>query len=389
MKNWVEVEKRVARAAEESVRAYSLKKTFAGFIPKSLRARIDSWQFGHYGWTSPVNLMITACWIKWLYPSQDICKIWAKDAQNKPIPGSYSIRSFDERITVPLVSKLGVYYNFCSNNSGMQGTRAIEKTRVATRLNRNTKLDQRVLFDLSLFVNIMNDINDLRPNLAFRAFQYFIEIGCRKAGERKLKLEELKSQAYSKEGDIARAILTSLQEIKDPQFVKIIGVTLTSKLACYSNLFKGGQLFGAEGTKTGANARSKEPGDIWLEIKGEPILAVEVKDASKQFGFEILSAVEDRYNNNRHLAFYILLTAAESAVPEKVLSDKAWQTNIERLRRLGLKIHLTTFRNLLVLLSILGPIDASYIEAVNAYLSTSPDLKLNTLTQWKGIIAGL
>ena len=358
-------------------------------VPKKLEKRIISWKYGAYGWTSPVNLMITACWVKWLFPSQDVCKIWAKDAGNNPIKGSYSIRSCDERITVPLVSRLGIYHNFCSNNSGMQGTRAIEKTRVATRLSRDTKLDQRVLFDLNLFVNIMNDINELDSDTAKSAFQYFLEIGLAIAEKRNQKLLKVRGYRPKATGDTTAVLHSALTDIKDPQFIKIVGAVCLKRLAQHSFLLREARILGIEGTKTGADARTRQPGDLWLEIKGKPVLGCEVKDSSKQFGFEILSAVEDRYTNNGTLRWYILLSASDRAVHERILFDPAWSERIAQIGRIGLRLLIYTFREFLALLSLLAPIDGKYIVEINECLSSSPDLKKDTIELWQDRISKL
>ena len=103
-------------------------------MPQALRSNLDKWHWGSYGWVSPASLIFTATWRKYFYPHQDCCKIWAKDETNHPIEGGYSIRSEDESITIPLLA-----------NSGMQGSRAIEKMRNLKRLNTNFDNAQRTI----------------------------------------------------------------------------------------------------------------------------------------------------------------------------------------------------------------------------------------------------
>jgi len=74
-------------------------------IPAQLLKNIKSWKWGSYGWVSPASLIFTAAWRKAFYPEEDCCKIWARDEQNNPIPGSYSIRSEDENVSIPLLAK--------------------------------------------------------------------------------------------------------------------------------------------------------------------------------------------------------------------------------------------------------------------------------------------
>ena len=386
MTDWAEIEEVVNKAAKEALHDCAAGNPAGPRLPAALRKRIEAWRFGQYGWTSPVNLMITACWTKWLIPKQDVCKIWAKSAGNEAIPGSYSIRTWDERITVPLVSKLGIYHQFCSNNSGMQGTRAIEKTRSAARLERNTRLEQRVLFDLSLFAEIMNDINDLSPQHARLAFQHFIQIGAKIADERKKGLLALREKKGKYGKNCEPLILRALEEIRDPQFVKIVAAACLQVLAKFSVVLAGAELKGVEGKKTGANARSNEPGDLWLELNKAPVLACEVKDSTKTFGHEILSAVEDRYAKNPSLEKYVMVTAADVAVEEGVLASEEWRAKIAELKDLGLSVQALTFQQLFGFLAIFAPIDATYIYLVNDYLAKSPDLKPDTVKQWASII---
>jgi hypothetical protein len=385
MIDWEEIEEEVYRAARRALLSETIDE-HREQLPKALLRRIGNWKFGGYGWTSPVNLMITACWTKWLLPSQDVCKIWAKNTANKLIPGGYSIRSYDERITVPLVSRLSIYHQFCSNNSGMQGTRAIEKTRSASRIERNMRLEQRVYFDLSLFAEIMNDINDLNPGQAKIAFQHFIAIGSKISKQRKLGLESLLAKNVNNQNDCVSVIHKALAEIGDPQFTVIVTAMCMKALAEHSTTLKGAKLKGIDGKKTGANARSNVPGDLWLEVDSLPVVACEVKDRSKTFGYEILSAVEDRYIKNPTLEKYLMVTGANIAIENRVLVSAEWTEKIAELNNQGLGVQVLTIRELIGFLSLLGPVDQTYIIGINTYLSKFADLKADTVAKWSNII---
>jgi hypothetical protein len=383
---WTKIENAVDDAANDALSKWASGEPVGPRLPKNLWKHIDAWRFGEYGWMSPVNLMITACWTKWLFPTQDVCRIWARSGGNEEIPGSYSIRRYDERITVPLVAKLDIVNQFCSGNSGMQGTRAVEKTRSARRIERNMRLEQQVRFDLLLFAEIMNDINDLSAEQARLAFQHFIQIGAKIAGDREKGLLALGEKKGKYGENYEPLILRALAEIKDPQFVKVVAAACLQVLAKSSVLLAGAELVGVEGKKTSANARSNEPGDLWLEINKTPVLACEVKDSTRKFGHEILSAVENRYRKNTTLQNYVMVTAADVAVEDGVLASKEWREKISRLKACGLSVQALTFQQLLGFLVIFAPIDAAYINLINEYLVKSPDLKSGIVEQWTSII---
>ena len=102
-------------------------------VSNALLSNLNQWHWGSYGWVSPASLIFTATWRKYFFPNEDCCKIWAKDENNNPIEGGYSIRSEDEMITIPILAKYDLCTGYCSPNSGMQGSRAIEKMRSLKR----------------------------------------------------------------------------------------------------------------------------------------------------------------------------------------------------------------------------------------------------------------
>ena len=137
--------------------AVAKEESVGSDLPTILKRNIDAWNFGGYGWTSPVNLLMTAAWVKHVDAPQDVCLIWARNTEG-PIPGGFSIRSMDEKFTVPLVNKYTIFNQFCSNNSGMQGSRALEKSKLreaGTRIERDSELGQRVSFDIVLFQTLI------------------------------------------------------------------------------------------------------------------------------------------------------------------------------------------------------------------------------------------
>lgn len=152
-----------------TTQSYDIKDT-----PVELLKNLERWKWGSYGWVSPASLIFTATWRKYFYPNDDCCKIWAKDEKNAPIEGGYSIRSEDESITIPVLAKYDLCTGYCSPNSGMQGSRAIEKMRTSKRVNTDFDTTQRTLFDLKLFAAILNQINTLSSEQALRVLKYQI-----------------------------------------------------------------------------------------------------------------------------------------------------------------------------------------------------------------------
>jgi len=388
---WEEFNGPVEDAAQEVKKSSAAgNSSFGESIPADLKERIDSWEYGKYGWTSPVNLMVTACWVKWLQPQQDVCKIWSKDPNDDSIAGGFSIRSYEERITVPLVSKHRIYNNFCSSNGGMQGSRAIEKARGAGRLNRNTDLEQRVLFDLPLFLNIMNDINELNsPHMAKATFQYFLEIAFRIRSENETELKKL-SATQVRSGPSRKYVEKGISEIKDPQFVKMVVAAVLEILRSHSEMYKSGVLKGVEGAKTGADARSREPGDLWIEVNESPVFACEVKDASKNLGFAILAAIETRLANNDGIETYYFVTAAEQAVDEQATKDPDWFSRIAEIQeKKGCSVLPLSLRELLTIAATLQPLDERLLRTISEFLSVAQDLKNDTIKKWQAIIAAV
>ena len=351
-------------------------------LPKELIKRILSWQFGSYGWTSPVNLMITAAWYKWLFPMQDICKIWAQDHQNKQIEGGFAIRSNDEKYTVPLVTKSRISSGFCSPNSGMQGSRAIEKMRNAQRINRNTSIDQRVSFDMALFQNILNDIDELSPEKSLYFFKWLLRKGIEIRDQRELENARLRDV-----GTVNNVRLSEINKftknISDPQFVRIVVAHLAAILIkkIHPNL----KLSGMDGAKTAADSQSKSPGDFWFSDQNKTmIIAFEVKDKSKTIGFDILQAIENRRLNNPQITQYFAISAADQAVSTNVLTDPFWNDNLNRLRdNLNVNVICMSINELFGLYEFCGGQTNNLISNISSTLAETKDLKIDTISHWK------
>lgn len=344
-------------------------------------SNIKQWSFGSYGWTSPVNLFITAAWYKWLFPHQDVCKIWANDHSKKKITGGFAIRTNDEQFTVPLVTKTRIYGSFCSPNSGMQGSRAIEKMRGQGRIDRNTPIAQAVSFDMFLFQNILNDINDCSSEEAYYYLQYLLRLGIDKKNAKLIELGKLSKTTFAKQITL-HDILSFSENISDPQFIKVLAVAFLEPLI--SKMGGGYKTQGISGSKTAADTQSKAPGDFWfIDEKGNPIIAVEVKDKTKNIGFEIIGAIENRKSNNPSLSQYFAVTGAKIAVKESVINDKCWVENLTRIRDdLGLNIITLNLVDLCSLLTLAQVNAASVVKRINEVISQMDDLKKDTIEKW-------
>lgn len=358
-------------------------------LPQIIKTRIDSWKYGKYGWIAPVNLMMTAAWYKWINPAQDICLMWADDNDNRKIQGGFSIRSADESITVKLVAKYGLYKHFCSSNSGMQGSRALEKNQLRSmhkRIDRDSELGQRVSWDLQLFKHIMNDINEQPPEGAKLIFQYFLELAIRNKIKRQKELDAVPKIERTDKSKLKNIIFSSLNQIKDPQFVKVICSSLLNHLLSGCKKFTTFKLTGIRGFRTGADARARTPGDCWFTRGDDICVGCEVKDSTKQFDFEILSAVEDRWENNPAMEYYFLITAADEAVPETVRKDPYWQKKLASLSKRGLEVIPITVCVLFDWVELFTDIDEQFINDTSELLKRMKDLKDDTLEIWSAIL---
>ena len=363
-----------ARAEKDTLTALSLR------LPQQLLARLQSWKFGEYGWISPVNLIMTAAWYKWILPSQDVCRIWARDHTSVALEGGFAIRSNDERYTVPLVTKKRLSSGFCSPNSGMQGSRAIEKMRGAGRIERDSLLNQSVSFDMRLFQNIMNDINECSADQAFDVFCWLLRKGL-----------DIKAQRDSAMNDVATAnvsnsynlplLLQFTKELGDPQFVRIVAAFLAQPVI--SNVYGDITLEGLDGAKTAADTQSKSPGDFWFVTVSGEIIGAEVKDRSKKIGFDVLSSIENRRMNNPRMTQYLAISASNSCVSEENLNDPDWRNFINSSRsEKNLNINCISLDDLSGLSLLHKGSVSQLVKEISNQLSKMTDLKNHTVPSW-------
>lgn len=301
-------------------------------LPLELQHSIAEWQFGSYGWTSPTNLFITAAWTKWFIPTQNVCKIWAADNNNNPIEGGYSIRSYDESVTVPIFTKHSITKDYCSPNSGMQGSRAIEKAREYKEIKNGLAIRQRVLFDMDLFVRIMTSINMLSSEEAKRCFFFFFVKGLEIHEQKAITENQTRAAIRAECSDAYSRLMNYLQIITDPEFVRAVcGCLCAIRWPEY-------KLMGIADAKTAANARSLSPGDVWLaDNNGNPVIAIEAKSKGIQFGWKDLSNAASRTAGHPSCVMYLCITADSRALDRTISEDDRqyaeWMQKIDNLKR--------------------------------------------------------
>lgn len=281
-------------------------------IPNSLINNIQKWKWGAYGWTSPVSLFLTACWHKYNNPKEDCCKIWAKDEQGIPIPGSYSIRSEDESTIIPILAKHDLCGGFCSPNSGMQGSRAIEKMRYLKRLNIDFSRNQRTVFDLKLFATILNQINELSQDQALEFCRCLILIA-KKIQENRIKsLDALRTPSQYN-----TSVFSFLTQTHDPELTKCVTAACLDIIYSQQNF----QLEGVSDAKTAADARAKKPGDLCILRNQEPIVAIEVKDKTQEIDWNNITRACNIISNFPTLQTFLFVLEKRSALTTPNLND--------------------------------------------------------------------
>lgn len=338
-------------------------------IPIGLKRRLDQWKWGETGWLSPANLIVTAAWRKAFHPEQDCCRIWARDSQNKPIPGGYSIRTSDEQVTVPIFSKHDLCTGFCSANSGMQGTRAIEKSRGIGRINRNIVLQQRTVFDTQLFADILNDLNDLSEDASIEALKYLIAIA--KRARRDRERADLILQGVPPKINL----LGFSSEAKDPEFVKCIAAACLDAL--YADL--GFHLDGVGDFKTASDRRAEKAGDLTLTRRGESVIAVEVKDQSRLLDWQNLNSARETFRRFPNLSAFYFILEARSAAHDPIVVDMARQVSAESGSFFPI-----TFLSLQDLFGLAAPVkgDDYIVKRTAYYVTKAPSIKPSTKQLW-------
>jgi hypothetical protein len=345
-------------------------------LPERIQSLMNKWNYGVTGWTSPLNILLTASWYKWLNPNQDICIIWSENGNGDPIPGGYSVRSYDEGFTVPLVTKNDLYKEFCSSNSGMQGARSLEKARGIGRINPNGEINQKVRYDLKLFAETLNEINRADSALSKKVFQSYLL----RATKIKLKrLEVLKKLLGLKpptETDSWVTVRQALRSAKDPQLVKTIAATCLHSISRNA----GYKVGGLDSAMTGADARSGGPGDLYLSINGKPRVGIEIKDESRKIGFSILSAVRERILKN-NLSQYIVIVDSQSPLEDEVREDPEWLSQIDTMRSSGCPILILGLEQLWNIARVTAT-DPELIEIMTDLIPKTSSLKKGTAECW-------
>jgi hypothetical protein len=338
--------------------------------PTFLVSQIGTWKWGSYGWVSPASLIFTAAWRKMYYPEEDCCKIWARDAKGESISGGYSIRSEDESISIPLLAKHDLCQGFCSDNSGMQGSRAIEKMRALGRLNVNFDAEQKTIFDLKLFATILNEINDLNEEQAEEVLKLLVVI----AKSIRTKRHEQESALLSS-SSTTFDVIGFLDSTADPELTKCIVA------ACLNVIFRpyGSVIAGVEDYRTAADTRAEKPGDFCVLHDEEVRIAVEVKDKSQSIDWNNITSAKrilDRSDSVRDFIFVLEKTGATAdPVIAEMLSSEHFATYPYN------KISIISVHDLFLLAS--SAVDSSVIVQETAkYIAVAPAIKPETKDKW-------
>ncbi len=339
-------------------------------LPKRLLAYLSMWKWGKYGWVSPASLMYTAAWRKYYYPDIDCCKIWASDENNKPIPGGYSIRSEDESISIPLLAKHDLCEGFCSPNSGMQGSRAIEKMRTLKRLDNDFDSAQRTLFDLKLFANIMNEINDLQSPELLELLKYFI---CT-AKEIKAHRDEV-NLTLNQESAALFGVLDFLAEVHDPELTKCVVA------ACMQVIFDkhGISISGVDDYKTAADARAGKPGDLTVEKDGNPLLAIEVKDKTQKIDWNNIERAKRIITAHPELKGFVFVLESRDAATNHLINEMVTSSQLATGEG-----KIISIMSLFSLYQLVLPIESenAIINITSKFITMAPAIKPETKEKW-------
>lgn len=346
--------------------SYNAKK-----LPHKLLENINKWKWGQYGWLSPVSLFLTAAWHKYNNPESDCCKIWARDEASNPIPGSYSIRTEDETIIVPLLAKYDLCRNFCSPNSGMQGSRAIEKMRSYKRMNIDFDKSQRTVFDLKLFAIILNQINELTPASCLEFCRYFIVIAKNIKRQRNTDLKALEASA-----EYRKSVLSFLSETHDPELTKCVAA------ACLSIIYSKNSfsIHGVGDAKTAADARAKKPGDLCIIHEEAPIIAVEVKDKTQEIDWNNIERACRIIGKFSSLKMFLFVLEKRTALATPTLNDILSSTKLATDFQAD-KIAFISLHDLYKFAVSIVP-EAEIANLTSHYIAQAPAIKSSTIESW-------
>jgi len=372
------------RAVTEAEEALRSKVKFSESLPSELACRLAKWPFGKKQWISPVNVMLTAAWYKWLNPVQDVCRIWAS------VPRGFSIRTVDEDYTVPLVCKHRIYDGFCSRNSGMQGSRKLEGASGLGRINRgNLGPDRCTRWDQDLFSNILNDIND-HPKIARTIFLSLLQIGFEKKFQREsvaATLREFVPKINNRNNEVA-LILRASQETRDPQFVVAVCEAVFGKICTALPKFDNCKVCGADTAATGANTQSQDVGDLWIESSsGNPIAAIEVKDITRQFDYPDIAAAEERVSAFPEIEDYYLIAVQESVWSSSISQQDLVEKLSDSMRIHGVLLTALSLRQVLAFAKLCQlEVPGEFIQCVTKSLLKTSDISMETLGAWQKLV---
>lgn len=339
-------------------------------LPSGLVSNLKAWKWGSYGWVSPASLLFTAAWHKYYFPEIDCCKIWAADESNHSIPGGYSIRQEDEIITVPIMAKYDLCAGFCSPNSGMQGSRAIEKMRSYKRLNRDFSNTQRTYFDLKMFASIMNDTNDLNHQQLLELMRYYI---CIAKSIRSKRIKE--NEALSQESRNSFDVLKQLSVIRDPELTKCVVASCLAILYAPHHI----RVVGVDDNKTAADARAQKPGDLSL-ISGDQIIgAIEVKDKSQEIDWNNIERAKRILHSNPSVSLFLFVLESRSAAVTQVISEMVRSAQLSD--SVGSKISIISLYDLYHLARIITD-EATIINTIGKNITVTPGIKPETRKAW-------
>ncbi|MDR2132938.1 MAG: hypothetical protein LBP30_06280 [Clostridiales Family XIII bacterium] len=235
------------------------------------------------------------------------------------------MRGADEGISIPLLAKHDLCSGFCSDNSGMQGSRAVEKMRSLKRLDADFDTAQRTVFDLKLFAAI-----DVRKFLADTA---------------------------------------------DPELTKCVVA------ACLDVIFAphGCMLAGVEDYKTAADARARKPGDLCVVYNGEPRIAVEVKDKTQTIDWNNIERAKKIIDANGAVRDFVFVLERKQSISHPIIAEmfSAPKFDKDPYNR----ISIVSFQDMYLLALSIADSDAIAAKT-SEFIALAPAIKPETKDRW-------
>lgn len=367
----------------ENVRDLVASGEFETPLSPEVQEVIRGWQFGRMGYTTPTNIFLTASWYKWLDNNQDIRRCFVRDTTGATVPNSYSGRGTDENFTVPLVAEFSISQQFCSPNSGFQGTRAIEKVKLPLTTENYT--DIRVMWETRIFFEIISLIQNSTSTQAHQIFRFLLSIAFNIQAQLATNRAELMDTQFEQTELTAYRIMTNrIQGIRDPQFHKIV-------VGAYYSLGLGEdfEVMGFEDSITGADARSGSAGDFSILRNNDLVEGIEVKDNTIQFDFTHINAARNRIIANETMTRYTMVTTGNQIVSSVASIDRIYNLIDSILEETGCLIRLTNLRVLLA--ENWGQFSMTdYVQEITRHLGNEniPDIREGTLANWRDLLQG-